>query len=468
MFGQGFSTLSFDKIDFVSELQNSDMEIGDAKNAVLVIAFHHNSGNIASLRFRGLLRYLPRDKYSVRVITTGKKNTEILQENGEEVIEIGGSLISEASFWTRLLVFTQAVLGLPFVNSSWIARVVNEGKGLVGFEKSQGKNVVVLGTYSPIDALIAARFIADSERVPLILDFRDGFAFESLGRKGWLFAFLRKRIEAWVVRSADLVLSVSNPLVMYFQKRYKTKCVSLLYNGFDDAMQPIKQLAIDGSNLVEFGPLHIGHFGRMSASDASSFDTLARLQKYLSRGKPSFPFVFEFYGGLTAEEKRVLSSVEFKAVLHGEVHRDVVHSNMQRMSALLLVTGNRTSVATGKIFEYLASGRRILLVTQCRNEAARIIENIGDDDLVIDFSNQSSVLDIAEIESRLSRPFTRNFDRVRQFAKSRQALHLASLLDKVLSNPAHESLLDGEEKRTIMSSHQYFDISKSSSEGERE
>ena len=44
--------------------------------------------------------------------------------------------------------------------------------------------------------------------------------------------------------------------------------------------------------------------------------------------------------------------------------------------ALLLVTGHNRSEATGKLFEYLASGRPILALAE-GNEAARIVRETG-------------------------------------------------------------------------------------------
>lgn len=401
------------------------------KNILLLIAHHHSKSNIASQRFRGLLRYLPEDNFQIYVFT-GQENAEIPDESNIEILHSTAPLLSLVGWRAKMALLFKSMRKnkdpkSPNSQSCWIEEVVYNGRRLVQAERLRGNKIVVMGTYSPIDALIAASLIADAESVPLVQDFRDGLVYENLGRQGFIFRFLRVVLEALVVRDATIISTVSQPLVEYFGKRYKRKRVSLLYNGFDRLLIPCVSNSIDISVSKSVNIL-IGHFGRISASDASAAKTFRQAVDFLGTEGSSFFGRVEFFGEMTNVEKSLLSTASLDYTLHGQVDREISLHKMGRMSALLLVTGDRTSVATGKIFEYLFSGRRILLFTGVQNEAARILREIGDDDIVIDFSNPQTIPTSYELQERLSRPFFRSFERIKRFEKSEQARELAAIL----------------------------------------
>lgn len=402
--------------------------------ALVLMAHHHSSGNIASQRFVGLVKYLPREKHSVFIISGPATAEEHEQVNAELFVD-SSPLLSKASIAARWEVFRHMALArrsdhLEMHGDSWIAKAVNAARARIQSEKNEGKHPVVMATYSPIDALIAARLVAIAEDVPLIQDFRDGLAFENLGRPGALFKLLRKMLEAWVVRPAALITTVSRPLVRHFENTYEGKEVSLLYNGFDaealpDVATPSQKPRSDESKQS----ISIGHFGRISASEAARFETLRMFISVLVDGK--FSGRLEFFGTLTSSEIAILDSSGLDCKFHGHVDRRVALEQMKEMSALIILTGKSESVATGKIYEYLFAGNRILIATQAKNEATRILEEIGDDDIVLDFSNPESIPPVEVLVEKLLRLFTRNLDAIKKFDKSAQAKEFSEILQRV-------------------------------------
>ena len=87
-----------------------------------------------------------------------------------------------------------------------------------------------------------------------------------------------------------------------------------------------------------------------------------------------------FAGSLTDEERRALAAPDLAGTVRfvGWLERPRALALQRAADALLVVTGGaeRRSVATGKLFEYLASGRPILVLGD-ETEAARIVGETG-------------------------------------------------------------------------------------------
>lgn len=401
----------------------------DGKLALILLAHHHGSENIASQRFRGLLRHLPRTEHSVHVLSGPWLRDEAGQE--AEVTSVPAPLLATASIVARLAVLSAMLrpdlAGLGRIaGDSWIARVVELARAKVRTELAAGNRVVVMATYSPIDALIAARLIAQAEGVPFVQDFRDGLVYENLGRRGAIFRFLRRFLEGWAVRPAARVTAVTPPLVSHFKSSFPGVPVDLLYNGFDAMEMPDSFQSHHGDDSSAASEVLVGHFGRVAASDAGSVRSLKMLLDFL--GRVEFLGKLAFFGTLTEFDIAELNKRNLKFEYYGNIPRDKAIANMQAVDALLLVTSDRASVATGKIFEYLFSGRRIVLATLRWNEAARLLEEIGDDDVILDFSQPASIPSPVEFSESLRRPFIRNRERIKRFEKSAQAIELAAIL----------------------------------------
>lgn len=407
----------------------SNGPVRDGKIALVLFAYHHGTENVASQRFRGLLRYLPSQRHDVYIYSGPWSRPH--DNSKEEVTSVGAPLLGNATLLGRFAVL-KAMLRLrrfarePVDGETWIAIVVRLARVRIRKELESGNQVVLLATYSPIDTLIAARLLATSEGVPLIQDFRDGLVHENLGRKGPCFQLIRRILEDWLVLPAAIITTVSRPLVEYFAASYPGIPVDLLYNGYYSA-GPSGSLALPAPKLrSDSESLAIGHFGRISASDGGAKLSYRYLLRYL--GYDGVPVKLAFYGTLTEWETVELSRTNLQFQHFGYIPRQEAILRMRNMDALLLVTSDRESVASGKFFEYLFSGRRIILATLRRNEAVRLLEEIGDDDIIIDFSKPQTIPGLTELVAHMRRPFKRNLARIRRFKKSIQVVELERIL----------------------------------------
>ena len=366
---------------------------------LFVFAAHHLSGNIAAQRFKGLLKYLDPAKYRIYVFARepapGAPAAAAAATAGITILPLPGHCVgSESSTAASLLTMASAFLRpLPFLlagdagrEQPWLVRALAAADRLCAEKLAAGERCVAIGTYSPIDSLIAAASLASRHRIGCLQDFRDGLVFEALGKPGRLRTWMRRLIESRVVAAAGLITSVSPPLVADFQRRYPRKPAAVLPNGYDPADFTVggndagddPRVATILARWVPPGAQLIGHFGRIGASDGSASQSLDFLVDALNASPATMADKHVmFVGELTQQERAMLERARFSVSVLGPVERTLALQLMQRCDKLLLLTGSRASCATGKLFEYLAAGADIVCVSGVRNAATAILAETG-------------------------------------------------------------------------------------------
>jgi glycosyltransferase involved in cell wall biosynthesis len=366
---------------------------------LFVFATHHLSNNVAAQRFKGLLKYLDPAKYRVFVFTrepAAHLNAADMSSAVEvTIIPLPGHCVgSESSTSSSLLALAAAFIRpLPFMLSrygarsrAWFVSALAEADRLCREKLAAGECCVAIGTYSPIDALIAAASLANRYGIVCLQDFRDGLVFEPLGKPGRLRGTIRKLIEWRVLAVSNLITSVSGPLVEDFRRRYPNKTTQVLPNGYDpadfagviDDAGIEEQAASILTQHVPVGARLIGHFGRIGASDGSASTTLAHFIDAMNESveEPANLHVM-FVGELTPCERSLTERARFSISVLKPVERRLAIALMKRCNTLLLLTGSRASCATGKLFEYLAAGADILCISAVHNAATEILAETG-------------------------------------------------------------------------------------------
>ena len=366
---------------------------------LFVFATHHLSNNVAAQRFKGLLKYLDPAKYRVFVFTrepaSGAHVINVSSALEVTVFRLSGHCVgSESSASSSLFALAAAFIRpLPFMFSkygapqrAWFVSALAQADRLCREKLAAGERCVAIGTYSPIDALIAAASLANRYGIDCLQDFRDGLVFEPLGKSGWLRSTLRKLIERRVLAVSGLITSVSGPLVEDFRRRYPGKTTQVLPNGYDpadfaalldDADSEERATAILARH-VPANAMLIGHFGRIGASDASASVTLENFIEAMNESiPPSATIHVMFVGELTPSERTSIKRANFSISVLEPVERRLALQLMKRCDKLLLLTGSRASCATGKLFEYLAAGADVLCISAVHNAATDILAETG-------------------------------------------------------------------------------------------
>jgi glycosyltransferase involved in cell wall biosynthesis len=210
-----------------------------------------------------------------------------------------------------------------------------------------------------------------------IADFRDGWRFEPM-RPEWPTR-AQDRIEAWlerrVAQRADVVFGATLPIAEDLATRLGADA-HWVTNGFEPELQ-----AGHGAREHVDGWRTLAHTGTLSGFSwgRDPRPMLAALHDFNAARGPGEPRVKLLLAGRpNVDDQRLIAEADLgDAVEHrGLVTRDESLEIQRDADALLLVTGHNRSEATGKLFEYLASGRPIVALAD-GNEAARIVRETG-------------------------------------------------------------------------------------------
>jgi glycosyltransferase involved in cell wall biosynthesis len=189
--------------------------------------------------------------------------------------------------------------------------------------------------------------------------------------------FLSRRIdgayEKSVLKSADKIITVGNSLKELFSSKIPGigDKISVISNGYDEE-------DFSGSSASKPETFTISYVGTLSGSyPVKGF--LNALKPLIEKG---IKFMLRFTGAVPEEEKELiisaagLSNTDF--VPYSEHSKAV--SNMLDSNALLLIIPDHKSsgsIITGKLFEYLASGKPVICLGPADGDAAEIIKETG-------------------------------------------------------------------------------------------
>jgi glycosyltransferase involved in cell wall biosynthesis len=185
--------------------------------------------------------------------------------------------------------------------------------------------------------------------------------------------FIDRRFEKKVLYTSDKIITVGGSLKGLFVRRipaiaYKTEVIT---NGFDDE-------DFRGLNPTKPGKFTVSYIGTLS--DVYPVDGLLHALNNLKNR--NIVFLLKFVGTISPSRKEIVlskidtSSVEFLPyVRHGEAIRYMAESSL----LILIIPEHKSnkSIITGKIFEYIASGRPVMCLGPLDGDAAEIINSSG-------------------------------------------------------------------------------------------
>ena len=235
-------------------------------------------------------------------------------------------------------------------------------------------------TTSPPASVHAVGAALRAAGTPWIADLRDGWTFDP-PRDAWptrLQAQLDAMLERRLLSSADRVVAVTPPIADDLAQRLG-RPVTVISNGFDPDERPSQS-----APLLDPARHSLVHTGRMSVVGRSPAAFFDGLQEYLRRRPDGAERLEVVLAGPVSEEQVALVAdrrLDGLVRSLGSLDRSVALA-LQRSadSLLVLAEGNDVrsarSVATGKLFEYLGTGRPVL-VLGVESEAARIVTTTG-------------------------------------------------------------------------------------------
>lgn len=269
--------------------------------------------------------------------------------------------------WIRLNFF------IPDTKIGWRRPAIRKAAELIEREKPD----LVFTSAPPytvhrIGLALKARF-----GLPWVADFRDPWmenhVYNTAPRMAWARA-LNRRMERDVLMAADRITCALDSQRELFLSKWgrREQDILTIHNGFDGDYWPA------GRGLAPAPRFYLSHFGTVyePGFDAAFFDRLAGLVRSNESLRTSF--TLRMTGIVPASIREFLKSRFDKG--HLEISGPVPHAEIQRQLAeqqilLLLVNQGESHRYShpSKVFEYMASGNRVLVVGPAEHETLSLL-----------------------------------------------------------------------------------------------
>lgn len=407
---------------------------------ILVISYHYSfSDSTGSLRPRAMAKYLPQNGIEAAVLTYRAQHEKVsFVDNMIEVKDVTRDTVPLPIYYAWRI-WQKGLRSLGFyrgVHEYWRDAALNHADEIM----ERIKPDAILATYPTAEAFEIGIAFAERYRLPLVSDFRDGLLFEPLETAALQHNATHRYyevLEARVVAASKLILTVSEPISTYFRERYAHQNVMTLHNGYDP-----NDIVADSNVELPTDVINIVHTGRlgMSRLDMSAkgmgIDALSAALRMLLERSPEMARKVQvhFVGQLTTAEKNRLAPLVEQGIvkLWGHKPRAMALGFQRKADILLLITApDKASIATGKLFEYLAANKPILALTR-GTEAARIVNDTGAG-VVVSPDDPEEIAEAIEVIIRHDGVLFggRNEESISVFSRDRQIEVLASMLKGV-------------------------------------
>ncbi len=285
----------------------------------------------------------------------------------------------------------------------------------------------IIATAPPEGILAVARALSGAATLPWVADFRDVWFHDLVLYRWRLVCWLLGPINRWLVKTATALVTVSRGLEERLA-RYLGRDVIVSYNGFIEADRVAGTACPGGCDRG----IHLVYTGRIYPGRQDPeplFCALADLRSMVA----DLParIAVDYYGFVEPWMRSLIVryGLEDCVKLHGFVpYRESLDA--QRAADVLLFLDwtepRAEGMLTGKLFEYLASGRPILaLGTRKDSEAARLIAEAGCGSIL---TEHAEIVDYLKQLLAGPRPLATESAAVERFSRERQARTLLTTI----------------------------------------
>ncbi|HNQ84146.1 MAG TPA: glycosyltransferase [Bacteroidales bacterium] len=271
-----------------------------------------------------------------------------------------------------------------------------------------------------------------STTIPWVADFRDPWTSTDLHSALKLTRYAEKkhiRLESKVIRAADHIIAIGNDMKNEFLK-IGAENITVITNGYDES-------DIRAEYTERDRKFSIVHLGTLPATRNSSALWKVLSEKVVTDKQFAKDLSIHLIGTVDYKVVQEIEALNIKDYL--SITQFVKHNEgmeILRRSAVLLLLINRSKnargVVTGKIFEYMAVRRPVLLIGPVDGDAAAIIRET-ECGLCAEFDDEQMIRTLIDHYYNL---FQKNElearpGKVSQYSRKSLAATLAQLLDKL-------------------------------------
>lgn len=302
-------------------------------------------------------------------------------------IPVGHLTRSSPSVQHKIFNWIRANIFIPDARVGWVLTARCKIDQIIKKEKID----LVFTTSPPHSLQFIGRHLKKKYHLPWVADFRDPWTtiqYYQVHKRSKISHNIDSRLEKSVVHFCDHLTSVSQTVVKSFIKNLKNQNrFSVLPNGYEptdfDQGSPLK-----GSHFI------ILHCGNLNTTQNP--EVLWQSLQEILTSDPSLKDLIriQFIGGTAPEIRQTVRNRPIEAIVEFQPfipHTQII-KKMQQAEILLSVIPNvpdNKGIVLSKNFEYIGSGKPILIIGPPDCDIAKIMEN---------FSN-SKVCDYHDVES---------------------------------------------------------------------
>jgi glycosyltransferase involved in cell wall biosynthesis len=358
---------------------------GPTRRVLLVAQLAPPSPLIAARRIAGLAKYLAAEGLAVSVLTSRISGEGDIE--GAKAVARTPDLMATPLNWRRAQFKAlegsadgsyskpsrlESVLVPDIAAATWLPFAVTRSLRLV---RESGLDCVI--TTGPAHSVHLVGLALRRRGIPWIAEFRDGWTFDQPARAFPLRAQRQfdAALERRVATGADALVGVTEPIADDLSRRFD-RPATVLTNAFD----PEEVTDSGNGGLLDPDRFSVVHTGRMAYAGRTPVPLLEAV-RVLKRDRPRVAARLEVVlaGPLTAEEEPLVRAADLSDTVRpvGTLDRPRTLQLQHAADALLvLAEGSSRRVATGKLFEYLATDAPILVLGD-DSDAARIVAETG-------------------------------------------------------------------------------------------
>lgn len=224
----------------------------------------------------------------------------------------------------------------------------------------------VVSTYDPVEAhLIACEIKKQNPKTLWVADYRDLWSQNHLGSWDDVERAQQEVKEVETVGAyADLLTSISDDLAADLNRLHDKPALAIM-NGFDLSPEEVmSRLELESTSTSD--TIDIVYTGKIYPGHRDPTPLLEAIADLETEGSvPKGLFCVHFFGGkvLASLDPDIVNRFSANIKSHGQVARDVALEAQKNADLLLLLESaspEAMGVLTGKLFEYISSGKPIL------------------------------------------------------------------------------------------------------------
>ena len=356
------------------------------------------------------------DFYDLYRVFTGKKKEEKI-ETYELIRER-----SQLSPQERLAQFLRMNFLLPDGRVGWYLRSTNK---IVEWVRKIDP-ALIFSSSPPHSVQLIAKKLSRKAQIKWVADYRDPWT-QSFYDKGIqrtrIAQKINARLEQNCVGAADAIVTVSQG-VADLLPTIGDQRISIIPNGFDEDDFHMRR---NPSNYFDI--VYTGH-AASTQNPVNLWKSLSELSEDIIRD-----IKVSFYGSVDTGIQEMLAKLDL--LNNVEIHKYIPHKQaIQKMVnadclLLLIPKSNSKGILTGKVFEYLATGNKILGIGD-PNGAAAIVLKECDAGRMISY-NDSPIDYLLELVHRwkMNKVSRINRDKINRYSRKNLTLELAKLFNEV-------------------------------------